>query len=952
MTYFFFFFSKVLVCNGILTCPVSCRLLVALLNTSSSKRTELNRARVLAQKLCPILGKWEEMTTQAFVMCAAVGNGSIIVISDDDDEEGEGCNPDLSCYESSLIMEMGDMACKDCTLSPSKMDEEDLVVTFARPAEVLPHARFDCPKHPFEATDDCANPVPGNHLQCEQCFCYICDKLAAKCQSWHVSGVCHCNSHKKSDFWNTMRNSELLGQLAAFKLTLSEVDGHLRQAESMLQSFKAEIRARKVSLLVDKHVDDNVTYDYTPIYECMFAFLNQADQQDGRAAAVMRLTVVQELLQLLEVEGIYLPVLPPSTAAAPKWTLMHRSLSSLQRQMVMDDFTPEFRQKLLDFYRTLSFPHELKHLRTRMDVRPWDDILLVSVFKGQNVVGVRTNKGKKDTLFEDIDVVLLRVDRLLEQKRFRELSRYLRVVRTKQLSRFLELKDLIPLFMCMEGNFIPALTTFFQSGNGLVSRLTLQNFQLYLRVLDTATAPKLSVSPAGELCFASGKWCAIQGAVPLSRLELVRFAYKVHNCCPAIRMNSEFWTHLLKMVHVSRQGTAGIPVPSLTFLEEAAHTIRSLLMEEESGDNLQIPHHFVSVFPDQAMLLLLTGALSHIILHPSLNPIIPLLCTFQKNMWALHWFWKNMVPGVESRVAVVHKIYRELENSTAKDPSRCNLSSRTVLWPPAKNWDMFLQLKDFLPFLLCLEGQTGEALRTFFPERGPAAHLTAHTFQLYLRLLGTSTAPEMTIAPTGELCAHGDTWGCIKGAVPLTRSQLVHFALKVHRHYPAFCANSQCWITLLNVVNAHSLDSIPEPSPDFMHEAVNVTHSMLLSFHTGLISDILIPQHFMLYPDQALLLLITKVLRENILNPDLTPIIPILRTFEKNLWSLHWFWKYLSFDNCSKAIMEKICQELHQIGDSTVSLESIGHLLGPPSSTSKSCSMTTTRGSTDPHCFL
>ncbi|XP_061536728.1 uncharacterized protein zgc:112980 isoform X3 [Phycodurus eques] len=856
-------------------------------------------------------------------MCAAVDNGSIIIISDD---EEEGCNPEVSCYESSLIMETEDMAWKDCTLSPSKMDE-DLVVTFSRPAEVLPHARFDCPKHPFKATDDCGDPVPGNQLQCEQCFCYICDKLAAKCQKWHMSGVCHCNSHKKSDFWNMMRNGELLGQLAVFKLTLSEVDGHLRQAESMLQSFKADLRARMVSLLVDKHVDDGVTYDYSPIYGCVLAFLNKVDQQDGRAAAVMRLAVAQELLQLLQVEGIYLPVLPSSTAAAAKWMLMNRLASSLQRQMVMDDFTPEFRQKLQDFYRTLSFPPQLKHIRTSMDVRPWDDILLVSVLKGQNVVGVRTNKGKKDTLFEDIDVFLLRVERLLDQKRFRELSRYLRVVRTKRLSCFLRLKDLIPFFMCMEGNFNPALTTFFQSGSGLVSRLTLRDFQLYLRVLDTATAPKLSVGPVGELCFADDKWCAIQGAVPLTRLELVRFARKVHKGCPAIRMNSEFWTHLLKIVHVSRQGTAGIPEPSLAFLKEAAHTVRSIL-KEESGDNLQIPHHFVSqAYPDQAVLLLVTGALSHIILHPSLNPIIPLLCTFEKNMWALHWFWKDMLPGAESRVAIVHKIYRELENPAAKDPSRYSLSSRQVLWPSAKNWDKFLQLKDFLPFLLCLEGQTGEALRTFFPDRGPAARLTQHTFQLYLRLLGTTTAPKMTIAHTGELCAHGDTWGRVKGAGPLMRSQFVHFALKVHRHYPAFYVNSQCWITLLNVVNVtHSLNSFPEPSPDFMHEAVNITNSVLLSFDNGLISD--------LYPDQALLLLVTKALRENILHPDLTPIIPILCAFEKNLWSLHWFWKYLSFDNRNKAIMEKIYQELHQTtGDGTISLESIGHLLDPSSST-------------------
>lgn len=42
-----------------------------------------------------------------------------------------------------------------------------------------------------------------------------------------------------------------------------------------------------------------------------------------------------------------------------------RVISSLQRQLVMTDFTPEFRQKLQDFYRRFLFPVELKNLRNR-----------------------------------------------------------------------------------------------------------------------------------------------------------------------------------------------------------------------------------------------------------------------------------------------------------------------------------------------------------------------------------------------------------------------------------------------------------------------------------------------------------------------------------------------------------------------------------------------------------
>lgn len=42
-----------------------------------------------------------------------------------------------------------------------------------------------------------------------------------------------------------------------------------------------------------------------------------------------------------------------------------RVISSMQRQMVMDSFTPEFTHKLQDFYKRFYFPAELKSLRNR-----------------------------------------------------------------------------------------------------------------------------------------------------------------------------------------------------------------------------------------------------------------------------------------------------------------------------------------------------------------------------------------------------------------------------------------------------------------------------------------------------------------------------------------------------------------------------------------------------------
>lgn len=57
---------------------------------------------------------------------------------------------------------------------------------------------------------------------------YLC--VCLKCAVWCHQGVCHCNSHKKSDYWSRLRNTALLGTLSTFNLTLSEIDTHLRHA--------------------------------------------------------------------------------------------------------------------------------------------------------------------------------------------------------------------------------------------------------------------------------------------------------------------------------------------------------------------------------------------------------------------------------------------------------------------------------------------------------------------------------------------------------------------------------------------------------------------------------------------------------------------------------------------------------------------------------------------------
>ncbi|TKS68509.1 hypothetical protein D9C73_002572 [Collichthys lucidus] len=599
-------------------------------------------------------------------MCTAVDSAEIIILSDDDDE-------DISCSEASVLF-VEDVKKKksDCPLPPTALDE-DLVVTFSRRAEVLPHARYDCPIHPFTATDcEIGGPVASNQLICDQCFCYICDKLASSCVMWCHSGVCHCNSHKRSDFWNNLRNSSLLGRLKAFNLTLSELDAHLRHAETMLQKFRQELAAQFSLFQKGKAVEEyglsipnqqGLIYDYTPVYELVSSFLNKADKQGGRAAAIMRLGAAEDFIRHFQVTGAFIIKSPTANAAEAKVLLLQRVISSLQRQMVMDDFTPEFARKLQDFYKKLYFPTELKSLRNSLCVRPWDDVLLVSVLKGQNVTGVRKDKGKKDVLIEQISIVSLRTEVLQRQHRYRELCRYLRVVQSDDSKLLLQLRDLIPFFMCMAADFTSALVTLFPPVNPPASRFTPHVFHFYLCIFTTATAPKMVASQSEQLYYSETTWEPINGAVPLKRDGLVKFALRVQRCCPAVFTDSQCWTSLLTIVNAPHGSVTALPAPSPQFLHEAKDVVNLIVLDQQ-WTNIQIPRNFQAVYPDQALLLLVTGALSLRILNSALSPVLPVLNTFKDNAWALQWLWDSLSSSAERLSSFLQELTQEMTDIT------------------------------------------------------------------------------------------------------------------------------------------------------------------------------------------------------------------------------------------------------------------------------------------------
>uniref|UniRef100_A0A096MBJ1 Uncharacterized protein n=1 Tax=Poecilia formosa TaxID=48698 RepID=A0A096MBJ1_POEFO len=601
----------------------------------------------------------------------------IIILSDEEDDK------DTSC----LIVEV-EAVKKTVGVLPVSPQDEDLVVTFSRRPDVLPHARYDCPIHLFMPTDcERTAPMANNQLICDQCFCYVCDKLASLCEMWCCSGECHCNSHNKSDFWNGVRNTALLGDLQRFNLTLSEVDHRLRNAgakrlhalnrvctldQAMLPDYnmnQQDLSSRSekcfnnltsvLKILQETYLKKFVFLRYGPVVECVTQFLNKADKQNSRAAAIMHLGAAEEFMRHFQVLGT--PFSLTSTAATTSETiitLLHRVISSVQRRIVMGDITPLFLQKLQTFYQNrICFPADMRQLKNSLTIRPWQDVLLVSVLKGQNVLGFRKDKGKKDVLLETISVVLLRTELLQLQSRYRELCRYLRVVLTDNVTLYQHIQDLIPFFKCKLGEFGSALESLFPPVNPPASRFTPAIFLLFLRIFETATAPRLTVSQLEQLCFSEASWEPIKDAVPLKRSELVKFALKAQRCSLSVYSDPECWASLLKVVCSPHGSPTALPIPSQQFLYMVQESRDAVIDQlNQQGYNIQISRCFLRTYPDQALLLLVTGALGVRILQGSFSPALPVLNAYKDNLWAFQW----LCDGMTSSQDRLHSFLKEI----------------------------------------------------------------------------------------------------------------------------------------------------------------------------------------------------------------------------------------------------------------------------------------------------
>ncbi|KAK6481652.1 hypothetical protein HHUSO_G16123 [Huso huso] len=603
---------------------------------------------------------------------------SVIVISDDETETGIE-SPGADCKNSSVLLleENSDFgSVSDENRSDEMVDAEfGLSITYSRKAEVMPHARYDCTSHVFcQSENQTSRPVGTNSDFCEQCYCYICDKLASECQSWITPSFCHCNAHKRSPFWKSWRDKALIGALIVFKFDLLEIDADLRHAESLLMKFDADLTVEHDKFMMgtvsslaaiyscsccchnqyqtmvnckrcsSKH-EAILIYNYSNVYQLVLEFLEKANGEKPKTFAVVLLGAAQRILLHKQPLGHSMPNTRVVPEAVP--LLLQRIIEILQRLLVVFDFPSSFSKKLIDFYKSLFLPPYCRCFLNCLNVYLWEDSLLVSVLRGQNITGERVVKGKKEVLFESIHVVLARTEKLREQNKYRELARYLKVVRTNNRAELQRLKDLIPFFMCKHGDFTSAGHHLFHSHDVsccTACRLTPRQFTMYLKILRTGQVP------VGNEPFYSGVWETPTGHVPVKKSDVIKVGLRILNCNAQLYMNPDSWADLIQAScsdsKLARDGSficVTWKEPEEEFQQRIRETADLVLKELETKQIIILPKQFYSNhFPDEAMLMLVTQALVQRLIHAHMCTVLNIAMAFRRNMWALKYLFKSL----------------------------------------------------------------------------------------------------------------------------------------------------------------------------------------------------------------------------------------------------------------------------------------------------------------------
>uniref|UniRef100_A0A8C1VI12 Zgc:112980 n=1 Tax=Cyprinus carpio TaxID=7962 RepID=A0A8C1VI12_CYPCA len=600
-------------------------------------------------------------------------NIPIIILSDEDDDEGDFLR---SHNDSSVLIVETERNDADVSKHIEELDE-DLAITYSQTATVLPHARYDCTLAFCRAEQDVSGPLQDNAKHCDQCFCYICDKLASTCELWTIPGICHCNAHKHSVYWKALRDKSLMGFLHELNFTFDplDMDSDLRLAETSLQKFAGSLAMKYATFLLGfespnhsancrctchRNINSNtqsqtigckgcyqhhfkmLEYDYTVVSQHIKMFLNEAMKGNPKACVVMLLGAIK-LFVSHTTPGI---IQAANTVSETVSKLLWRFMTKVWTILVGFDFSGSFIKQLETFYHKLPRPSNCT-LPKSLSVLPWDDPLLSAVMKGQNITGERQAKGRRhQVLFEPLVVIQARVCKLQQQNKYRELARYLKVVKSinNPTGAVCHMLSLMPGATCH------------------ASRLTPQQFRAYLRILTSGHAPDVAQefdAGNGHMIIPdpllSTKWTPIEGSNSFKMIEVLKFALRVLDCNTIVFADSETWVYLLSVVSSNFTTPDGVPVgafyaePDVTYQTVTRDAASAILEELTTTSRIQIPKAFERGYPDQARLLLATQALVLRIFHSQLKPILGIIMCFKWSetehslvaYFLCMYFWEN-----------------------------------------------------------------------------------------------------------------------------------------------------------------------------------------------------------------------------------------------------------------------------------------------------------------------
>uniref|UniRef100_A0A673LX06 Uncharacterized LOC107725351 n=1 Tax=Sinocyclocheilus rhinocerous TaxID=307959 RepID=A0A673LX06_9TELE len=530
------------------------------------------------------------------MFCRTEHNIPIIILSDEDDDEGDFLRTHND--SSVLIVEI-----------ERNEAVKSFILIYSQTATVLPHARYDCTLAFCRAEQDVSGPLQDNAKHCDQCFCYICDKLASMCELWTIPGICHCNAHKHSVYWKALRDKSLMGFLHELNFTFDplDMDSDLRRAETSLQKFAGSLAMKYATFLLGfespnhsascrctchRNINSNtqsqtigckgcyrhhfkmLEYDYTVVSQHIKMFLNEAKKENPKACVVMLLGAIKLFVHHTTPGNIH----AANTVSETMSMLLWRFMTKVWTLLVGFDFSGSFIKQLESFYQKLPLPSNCT-LPKSLSVLPWDDPLLSAVMKGQNITGERQGKGRRhQVLCEPLVVIQARVYKLQQQNKYRELTRYLKVVKSSN------------------------------------------SFKM---------------------------------------MEVLKFALRVLDCNNIVFADSETWVYLLSVVSSSFTTPDGVPVgafyaePDVTYQTVTRDAASAILEELTTTSHIHIPKTFESGYPDQARLLLATQALVLRIFHSQLKPILSVIMSFRVK-WSetehslvayflCMYFWENSV---------------------------------------------------------------------------------------------------------------------------------------------------------------------------------------------------------------------------------------------------------------------------------------------------------------------